>query len=54
LNVVFGQSELPFENSQVFVVYKFFHRILLSLLSEELVEVGGLRSCPASHGIASD
>jgi hypothetical protein len=26
LNVVFGQGELPFEDSQVFAVYKFFHR----------------------------
>ena len=46
LNVVFGQSELPFKYSQVFAVYEFFHR---TLLSEELVQVGDPRSCPASR-----
>jgi hypothetical protein len=46
LNIVFGQSELPFKYSQVFAVYEFFHRILLS---EELVQVGDPRSRPASQ-----
>jgi hypothetical protein len=51
VGIVFGQSELPFEELQVFAVYEFFHGVLLS---GARVQVGDLRSWPLSQRAASD
>jgi hypothetical protein len=46
LDVIFGQSELPSEDFEVFVVHEFFHGVLFS---GSLVRVGDFRSWPASQ-----
>jgi hypothetical protein len=49
LGIVFGSSESPFEDDQVFAMYEFFHSVLLSR-GRSFSFVTSARS-PASQGL---